>query len=154
MIINDKNTMEGNRAVASALLLYYHLAEEGCFCGDETVYIDPNLFDGFKYLDVVVEEAHNPEINEKLLREAAIIFLLCDLNDVITEHEDYFHSSDITKRFVAAFKAGSMTAIPEVEGIINLLQNSEAHFDFESYSKMLQAIHSKYILGTFKSLSR
>ncbi len=84
MIINDDNYIEGNKAVASALLLYYHLATEGCFCGDETVYIDPLLFNGFRYLNVVVEESHHPEINEKFLREAAIIYLLCDLNDMIS----------------------------------------------------------------------
>lgn len=145
--------MEGNKAVASALLLYYHLATEGCFCGDETVYIDPALFEGFRLLGVAVEEALQPEIDERLLREAAIIYLLCDLNDMISEHEESFHYCETTKNIIAAHKAGKMTAIPEVDEIFTLLESREADFNFERYSEILREIFSKYVLTTFSQLA-
>lgn len=154
MNINDHNTMEGNNAVASALLLYYHLATEGCFCGDETVYIDRKVFDGFRYLGVVVAEAHNPEINEKFLREAAIIFILCDLNDMITEHEESFHCFEITKKIITAFKEGRLSAIPEVAPIFKLLESDEANFNYSEYSDNLRIIYGKYVLGSFNRLAK
>lgn len=154
MNIGDHNTTEGNNAVASALLLYYHLATEGCFCGDETVYIDPELFDGFRYLNVVVEDSHNPEINEKFLREAAIIFILCDLNDIITEHEESFHGAEFTKKAIAAFNNGKLSAIPEVQPIFKLLESDEANFNFSAYSDSLRIIYETYVLGSFDRLAR
>ena len=154
MNIGDHNTKQGNNAVASALLLYYHLAMEGCFCGDETVYIDPEVFDGFRYLNVVVEDAHNPEINEKFLREAAIIFILCDLNDMITEHEESFRSAELTKKAIEAFKDGRLSAIPEVQPIFELLESDEASFNFSAYSDSLRIIYEKYVLGSFDRLAR
>ena len=154
MNIGDDNTMEGNNAVASALLLYYHLATEGCFCGDETVYMDRKVFDGFRYLDVVVADAHNPEINEKFLREAAVIFILCDLNDMITEHEESFHYFEITRKIITAFKDGRLSAIPEVAPIFELLENDEVNFNFSAYSDNLRMIYEKYVLGSFNHLAR
>ncbi|MCX4030341.1 hypothetical protein [Spartinivicinus marinus] len=153
MKIDDTNYMEGNKAVASGLLLFYHLATEGCFCGDETVYIEPELFEGFRYLDVVVEEAHNPEINENFLRIAAVIYVLCDLNDMITEHDDSFHSAEITKKTIEAFKDGRLTAIPETAEIFKLLESNETNFNFSTYSNILKVIYDKYVLGTFNQLA-
>ncbi|NVJ61741.1 MAG: hypothetical protein HWE27_15205 [Gammaproteobacteria bacterium] len=153
MKIGDLNYMEGNKAVAQALLLYYHLAREGCFSGDETVYIDPETFDGFRYLDVVVEDNYNPEINEKFLREAAIIFILCDLNDEITEHDDSFHYAEITKKAIAKHKEGLMTAVSEIDVIFSLLDSDEANFDFSKYNEVLREIYDKYIFGFFKQLA-
>lgn len=153
MIINDENYMEGNNALASVLLLYYHLAIDGCFCGDETVYIAPELFEGFRFLDVVVEESYQPEIDEDLLREAAVIYLLCDLNDMITEHEESFRHCEFTRKIIEAYNAGRMSAIPEVDEIFTLLESSETDFDFERYSGILREIYSKYVLSTFSHLA-
>jgi hypothetical protein len=144
--------MDGNKAVASALLLYYHLAREGCFCGDETVYIDSELFEGFRFLDVAVEDGYKPEINEDLLREAAIIYILCDLNDEVVEQEEYFLSSKITSQCIAAYKDGRFSAIPEVGTIFSdiLSINSESEFNFEKFSNTLSKVHSKYVSSVFK----
>ena len=62
--------------MASVLLLYYHLIQENGFTNDQTVYIDTQDFDGFSFLDVKVDESYCVEIDELLLREGAIIFLI------------------------------------------------------------------------------
>lgn len=144
--------MDGNKAVASALLLYYHLAREGCFCGDETVYIDIDLFEGFRFLDVVVEDGYKPEINEDLLREAAIVYILCDLNDEVVEQEEYFLSSKITNQCIDAYKDGKFSAIPEVETIFSDLMSikSESEFNFEKFSDVLSKVHAKYVGSVYK----
>ena len=100
MIINLNNVDKGNRAMASVLLLYYHLAQQKGFNHAETVYIDPNVFDGFSYLQVTIQEEANMSlgIDETLLREGAIIYLLCDLNDIICDYdEDYLKHKSTSK---------------------------------------------------------
>ena len=51
MVIDKDNCHIGNKAMASVLLLYYHLIKEGGFTNDQTIYIDPDDFNGFKYID-------------------------------------------------------------------------------------------------------
>jgi hypothetical protein len=152
MIINSENYMMGNKAMASVLLLYYHLMNEGCFCGDETVFIDPDEFDGFNFLDVKIEDGYETDIDEKLIQQGAVIYLLCDLNDMVTEHEECFLSLDITKKIISCHRDGLMSAIPEVDHLFALLDCKESSFDFESYNDILIAIYRKYVLGTYREL--
>jgi len=150
MIIDSNNYMEGNNALASVLLLYYHIVGEGCFSGDETVYIDQRNFDGFTFLNVEVEDSS--EIPENILREGAVIFLLCNLNDMVVEHEESFLKADITKKIISAFKAERMTAIPETDILFRLFEVPESRFDFVEYNRILILIYKKYILGVYKKI--
>lgn len=99
--------------MASVLLLYYHLMREGTLGCDCTVYIDPADFDGFSYLDVDVSDDYSPDIEQKLLREGAVVYLLCDLDDTLLEHGVDYLEADYTKRIIAEFDKGRMSCIPE-----------------------------------------
>ena len=155
MIMNENNTDIGNRAIASVLLLYYHLLLAKGFSHAETVFIDPEEFDGFSYLEVSVEEADNSslEIDEKLLREGAIVYLLCDLNDQISEFDQDYLKQEYTNRIINEYKSGNMTAIPEVSELFTVILNvPEQEMDYKKFSKILNLIYTKYVVGKFKEL--
>ena len=154
MIIDETNYMAGNNAVGAVLLLYYHLAAEGRFSHAETIYIDPAIFDGFRFLEVRVAPEYEVDIDEKLLREAAVIYLLCDVNDMLSEHEDWFRSTPTVQKFVAAHAEGKLSAVPEASEIVSLLKASEEEFSFPRYQEVLARIYETYVHGTFERLSR
>ncbi len=152
MHIDSENCMIGNEAMASVLLLYFQIVSGGGFSGDETVFLDQNKFDGYRFLDVEVEESYQPEIDERLIRQGAVICLLCDLNDMISEFDDCYLSHDITKKILAAFSDGKLTSIPEAEELIKLVSVSEVSLDYRKYRQILDSIYCKYVIGTFKRL--
>lgn len=155
MIININNIDKGNKAMASVLLLYYHLAQEKGFNHAETVYIDPNNFDGFSYLQVTVQEDANMslDIDEKLLREGAIIYLLCDLNDSICDFDEDYLKDEYNLKIVKEFKSGNMSAIPEVSVLFaEILNIPEGKINYETYSNILSNIYIKYVVNRFNQL--
>jgi len=156
MIINLSNVDKGNKAMASVLLLYYHLAQEKGFNHAETVYIDPNIFDGFSYLQVTVQEETNMslDIDERLLREGAIIYLLCDLNDIICDFEEDYLKDEYAIKIVKEYKSGNMSAIPEVTTLFaEILCISEKEMNYEAYSSILSEIYRKYVVNRFNQLA-
>lgn len=151
MVISE-NYEQGNKAMASVLLLYYHLANEGNFVGSETVYVDSDLFNGFDYLDVSVCPQNECDINEKLLREGAAIYLICELNDMVTEHEENFLSFEYTKKILGALESNGINAIPELSSLLAFFTVPESNFDFPRYIELLGIIYSKYVQQTFIKL--
>ncbi|WP_211031046.1 hypothetical protein [Shewanella sp. MMG014] len=151
MRINIDNCMIGNKALASVLLLYYHLCIEGNFSGDETVYIDPKDFNGFDFLQVEIDSSII-DIDEKLIREGAIIYLLCDLNDLVVEHEKSFMSMEYIQKVLGVARDGKMSEIPETESLFELFNTDQTSFDFVQYNDILREIYSKYIKERINSL--
>ena len=64
--IDGSNLKRGNAAMASILLLYYHLLEDGGFTHEQTIYLNDQDFDGFYFLEVKVSQ-YQAEINQQLL---------------------------------------------------------------------------------------
>lgn len=152
MKIGAENTMVGNEAMASVLLLYYQIVSGGGISNDETVYLDPDKFNGFKFLQVDVDESYSPEIDEDLIRQGAVIYLLCDLNDMISEYEDCYLSQDITKAILNAAREGKLSSVPETTELIELLSVPEKRLNYEAYQELINHIYEKYVLGTFSRL--
>ncbi|MEJ2619265.1 MAG: hypothetical protein P8163_03180 [Candidatus Thiodiazotropha sp.] len=67
MKIGEDNPMVGNEAMASVLLLYYKIVLGGGISNDETVYLNPEKFNGFDFLAVEVEESYKTDIDETLI---------------------------------------------------------------------------------------
>jgi len=143
--------MIGNKALASVLLLYYHLCIEGNFSGDETVYIDSEDFNGYDFLQVEIDSSII-DIDQKLIREGAVIYILCELNDLVVEHEQSFMSMEHTQKIIEVASEGKMSEIPETKNLFELFNTDEISFDFEKYNDILQGIYSKYIKGRINSL--
>lgn len=152
MRIDSSNYESGNKAMAAVLLLYYHLVNGGGFTGNETVYIDPDDFDGYSFLNVEVTEGYEIDIDQALLRQGAIIYLLCDLNDMVGEFEESFHSQEPTKRIIIAYKQGELSEIRELENLLSLFSVGEGEFDFKKYQTILHKIFKLYVVGVFSEL--
>jgi len=150
MIIDDINYKIGNTAMASVLLLYYHLLNEGGITNDQTVYLDPKDFDGFKFLDVKIESSSNIslDLDETLIREGAAIYILCDLNDIIMEFEDFQSQPEINK-YIEVLKHHSDSPIVEVNLLLKLISTPEKEFDYSKYNEILQGIYKKYVYEFF-----
>ena len=149
MKIGAENTMIGNEAMASILLLYYHIASNGGISNDETVYLDPDKFNGFDFLQVEVEECCSLEIDERLIQQGAVVYLLCELNDMISEYEDCYLRQDITKKILIAADEGKFSSLPEANELVELVSVSEEALNYETYQELRDHIYRKYVLDIF-----
>jgi hypothetical protein len=147
MIIDNTNYEIGNKAMASILLLYYHLLDEGGITNDQTVYIDPNDFNPYELISTKVHSEKNEslDIDQTLIIEGSVIFLLCDLNDIIGEFDDNFHSHSLTKKILSVLQEHETNPIPEVSDLLKLVMVAETEFNFKQYNEILQAIYKKYV---------
>jgi len=152
MIIDNTNYQIGNKAMASVLLLYYHLLDEGGITNDQTVYIDPKDFNGFDFLSVKLKESTNLslDIDESLIREGAIIYLLCDLNDIIGEYQKDYNSQPYTKKIINALSSLKDPAISEIKLLLNFVTVKESEFNYSEYNEILKVIYKKYVYNFFK----
>ena len=147
MILDNTNYEIGNKAMANVLLLYYHLVDEGGITNDQTVYLDPEDFKGFDFLGVEVREleCESLSLNETLIREGSIIYLLCDLNDMIAEYDEDYSEQPLTERICTALKTHENTPIPEVGLLLKHVLVAESEFNYSAYNDILQSIYKKYV---------
>lgn len=138
--------------MAAVLLLYYHVLQDGGFGNDQTVYIDKDQFNGFDFLDVEVSEDVSMDVDQQLLREGAIIYLVCDLQDIVGEHEDNFKSQPRAREILEKLNACDASKMPEINKLVHLFQQSESSFDFSAFDEVLNTMHSKYIVTRFETL--
>lgn len=145
------NAAVANRATASVLLLYYHLLREGGITADQTVYVDPDDFDPFAFLSAEVSE-DLADVDASLLREGAIVHLLCDLNDLVGEHEDDPLGHSLTKRILSAAAAGRFEAVPEAVVITSLVAAGEARVRYPELREGLARVYERYVVARFRAL--
>jgi hypothetical protein len=150
MIIDKNNDSIGNTAMASVLLLYYHLLRERNIAKNKTIYIDLEDFDGFSFLDINVDD-DKLNIDVELIREGAVIYLLCDLNDMILEYKDNYLSQPLAKRIINEIENKTSKNVPEADEIVQLLSSGDKQMDYSKYTILLSNIYNKYVLGRFKS---
>lgn len=151
--LNLRNSVVANRAMASVLLLYYHLLREGGITNDQTVYINAEDFDPFKYLSVKVSDDLS-DVDELLLREGAAIHLLCDLNDIVGEYETDYLKQPYTKRILAALGAVPDVSVPEALDIARMVASGESSLHYPDLSLRLAAVYQRYVAGRFRELVR
>jgi len=151
MIIDKSNYSIGNTAMASVLLLYYHLLSEGNITNNKTTYIDLEDFDGFSFLDVNVVD-DKLDIDVEMIKEGAVIYLLCDLNDMILEYKDHYLTQPLTKKIINEIESKISKNVPEADEIILLVSSGYKQMDYSKYTLLLSNIYKKYVFGRFKNL--
>lgn len=139
--------------MASVLLLYFHLLREGGITNDQTVYVNVDDFDAFAFLKVEVS-GQGTDIDQALLREGAVIHLLCDLNDVVGEYETDLLAQPLIRRIIAANTEGQLAAIPEAADIIEMVSAGELRLDVALLADRLKHVYQKYVLNRFRALAR
>ncbi len=148
--IDIENAEMGNRALASVLLLYYHLLREGGITNDQTVYVNSEDFDPFKYVGAEVS-IELSDIDQKLLQEGAVVLLLCDLNDLIGEYESDYLKQPHVKRILAALSDGCEAVVPEIIDIKKLVTSGESQLNYQDLSLCLKKVYERYVVGRFRS---
>ena len=138
--------------MASVVLLYFHLLKERGITNDQTVYVNFDDFDAFAFLKVEVSADQGTDTDQTLLREGAVIHLLCDLNDVVGEYETDFLTQPLIQRIIAANSEGQLAAIPEAADIIEMVSAGESQLDFAVLAGRLKHVYQKYVLSRFRAL--
>jgi len=152
------NMQVGYDAMAAVLLLYYEIGRDGGFSHDQTICLTGNSFNGFDYLLIDVDESLDNEIDELLIRQGALIYLLCDLHDEINEHEDDFifqgRSTKIINRIRAIEGRKKYTTMPELESLFELICDTEGAFEYSAFMNILEAVYTKYVVSRFSIFCR
>lgn len=154
MRIDFETCSAGNRAMASVLLLYYHLIREGGLTHDQTTFVNADDFDAFAFLDVVVADEVAHEIDQALLREGAAVHLLCDLNDCVAEFPDDFLRQPLTQRIIAACDAGRLSAIPDAAAIVTLVRRAEDALDVGELARRLGDVYERWVVVRMRDIVR
>jgi hypothetical protein len=153
MLIDANNAYQGNRAVAWVLLLYYHLLREGGITHDQTVYVDSGEFNAFEYVAVNVAPDHQSDIDQRLIRRGAVIYLLCELNDMVTDYEADYLEQPFTQRLLKTLASEpAVAAIPEVSGIVQAVFNVQPPLEYAAFQGMLREVFATYVVQEFKTL--
>lgn len=147
MKINSDNYAIGNRAMASVFLLYYHMIQDGGFTNDQTVYSNSVDVDLSALLDVQREGDGSGEIDDTLIREGAVISLLCDLDDMIGEFEEDYQTQPYTKSIISKLRGRVSNDVPESRDLVDLVADGIDTFSFEVYREMLTSIYEKYVFS-------
>lgn len=142
----------GNRAMASVLLLYFHLLREGGITSDQTVYIDADDFDPFAYASVEVAPELEPDIDQSLLREGAVVFLLCDLYDVIGEFESSYLDLPWAARALACLSGAGRAAVPEVGPIVEMVASGASTLDHGLLQARIAEVYQRYVVSRMRAL--
>ena len=151
MIINNENYELGNKAMASVLQLYYQVVKEGGLFDAQTVYLSGLDFDPFKHLEVEVHDDYSFEIEQNLLREGSIIYLIIELSDAAIVDEENYINWDYSKKTIQAYEQGKFRAIPEARYFIEALKKNANWQDIAAIQK---TIYKKYILTRFKETEK
>jgi hypothetical protein len=154
MLIAADNAPQGNRAMAWVLLLYYHLLREGGFTHDQTVYVDAGEFNAFEYVAAQVAPGQQIEINQRLIRQGAVIYLLCELNDLVSEFEEDYLQHPYAQRLLGALRSDpAKTAVPEVSDIVQLVSAGLTPDDSTALQGVLQKVFDTYVVQAFNGLA-
>jgi hypothetical protein len=80
--------------------------------------------------------------------------MLCDLNDIVGEYESDYLKQPHMKRIFAAFRAVPSSPVPEVQGIVSMVEAGESNLDYEAFSQQLAAVYKRYVVARFATLLR
>ena len=151
MIINKENYELGNKAMAAILQLYYQVVKEEGLFDAQTIYLNGLDFDPFDYLEVEVHNDYSFEIEQDLLREGAVIYLIIELSDAAIVDEENYMNWDYSKRIIEAYEQGKLKAISEANDFIKALKKE---VDWHNITAIQKTIYQKYILKKFKETEK
>jgi hypothetical protein len=127
---------------------------EGGFTNDQTVYVDSEEFNAFEYVAVEVSPDQQSEIDQKLIQRGAVIYLLCELNDMVADYEADNLNQPFTQRVLSALaSASAVAAIPEVAEISEEVSKVQAPLDYSVFQGMLRKVFTTYVVEEFRALA-
>jgi hypothetical protein len=146
-----QSSLIANRAMASVLLLYYHLLCEGGITNDQTIYTNADDFDPFAHLTVEVANELS-DVDQVLLRQGAAIHLLCDPNDMVGEYESDYLQQPLVKKILTALADAEGAVIPEAAAIAKEVAAGEHHLKYQELAAGLASVYERYVVSRFRAL--
>lgn len=96
-----------------------------------------------------------PEIDTVLLRQGALLYLLCELNDMISDYEADYLEQPRTQRILTAYQTTGCAAIPELAAVMRLVQQPlQTRDDYAQYHQLCDTIYRRYVVGSVERLVR
>lgn len=151
--------MKASMAKAAVLLIYTDLIQEGgCFGIDSTAAIPAveyfEEFNGFNFLNcTAIHEGHCTAKVLDLIREGAVIFLLCDLSDSMGMYEEDYLMHPHVQNIIKAYNDGLLDVIPETKELFALLEVPKKQLKWPEFINLNKAIYNKYVLGWFDRIN-
>ena len=134
--------------MGTVLFLYYKMIEEGGFLAGQSSYINHDDFNAYDFINVAVNELGNESlgIDGKLLRQGAVIALLCYVHNSISEEDLVPSENDVSIKLLVKYGA---TIIPEISAYLSCVLTQDNDINYDLYNKILNAIYEKYVKGIF-----
>ena len=152
MEINSENYSVGNKAMANVLLLYFHILSEGGITNDQTVYLDTDSFDPYALVNATVSEGASVDIDQALIRQGAMVYWVCEINDIVGEYDDSFHSHPYFTEVFENLKEHCSAIYPEVTSLLELLAAEEDDLNYQQYNSAIKAVFKKYVFERMQSI--
>lgn len=137
--------------MAASLLLYFHIARENGITNDQTIYLDSFDLNPFDLINIEFDKEILVDIDQDLVQKGAIISLICDLDDLISNYEDDFKSQEqFNKLYNALFSVKDK--VPGLRKLLSILWLDENNFDYSTYKQVLNEIVQKEVFSKFTEL--
>ncbi len=136
-----------------AVYFYYQLIEEGGFCPEQTSYWLLEDYTCWELLDFEVDEPKGVSfgIDSNFIKEAAIIYIVCMLDNYYFELEEHeWPTTD--DETINVLNIDGKKMIPELDELIQCVLPKSGKINFERYHAAQKLIYDKYVYGRFVSL--
>lgn len=150
MIIDQSNCEVGRGAMMHAVFFYYQLLNEGGFSSGQTSYWLFEKYTVWEILDIVVNEPKGVSlgIDQTFIREAALIYILCMLENYYCEFEPSEFPTENEKEYMILQQKG-LVLIPELSLVLEAIKSTDPIL----FKNASETIFSKYVRGRFVRLS-
>jgi hypothetical protein len=153
VIIGERDFDIGKKIEMYAVYFYYQLIEEGSFSPRQTSYWLLEDFTCWELLDFEVVEPKGVSfgIDSNFIKEAAIIYIVCMLDNYYFELEEHeWPTAD--DETINVLNTYGKKVIPELHDLIQCVLPQSGKINFERYNAVQKLIYDKYVYGRFISL--
>ena len=91
-------------------------------------------------------------ISEDLLRKGALVYLVCELNDMVAEYEENYLSQEHTQKILQSLTQINSNDFPEIKELTEVVSLGENGLNYRKYESILVNIYKSYVYSRFKSI--
>lgn len=144
-----RDHQEVSQAMRDILFLYVEMAESYAGLGHA---VDTGTFDPYQYLDAEVDPSFESSfpVDIDVLRQGAVIAILCRLYDIWCEVEDLNDAS--TSALRVALAQGRFWRFPEVNQLLTEAFKRNPPFEDPWLHEVLKPIYRTYVANYFTTL--
>ena len=103
-------------------------------------------------VNATVSEDVSVDIDQALIRQGAMVYWVCEINDVVGEYDDSFHSHPYFTEVFEKLKQHCSAVYPEVASLLGLLAVEEDCLNYQQYNSAIKAVFKKYVFERMQSI--